>query len=150
METKELRNAVIDLLVDNKFQKKKDFLYKKDSNLIYVIGLQKAKHSKGFFINVGYIIKDLYDSNIYPKDVDGHIRTRFSYQFSNDSKKDLFDTTNFPSNNAKLRNVIKENIESLIISVEQKGIHWLLETNPILLYQTTLNARSYLAKSKKK
>lgn len=146
MEEREFKNIVGNFLADKGFEKKRNFFYKRDNNIVYVIGLQKSKYSNGFYLNVGYLIKELHPNDEYPKDVDGDVRIRFSWILPFSKKEtDIFEIEGLSADQSNIiEEFVSNNVERLINSVQYNGLGWLLEKDPTLLHQTTLKAKEYL------
>ena len=144
MDVNTFKKTVSEQLVSFGFEKKRTSFYKRNADLIYVVGLQKSKHSDGFYFNVGYVIKELHQGLDYPKDVDGDIRTRFSLM-SSGREIDILELDELPSNAVDyIKDFLEKNISDLIDEVEENGIKHLLDKDPTLLYQTSLKAKQYL------
>lgn len=144
MDVNTFKKTVSEQLVSFGFEKKRTSFYKRNADLIYIVGLQKSKHSDGFYFNVGYVIKELHQGLDYPKDVDGDIRTRFSLM-SSGREIDILELDELPSNAVDyIRDFLEKNISDLIDEVEENGIKYLLDKDPTLLYQTSLKAKQYL------
>ena len=147
MDVNTFKKTVSEQLVSFGFEKKRTSFYKRNADLIYVVGLQKSKHSDGFYFNIGYVIKELHQGLDYPKDVDGDIRTRFSLM-SSGREIDILELDELPSNAVDyIKDFLEKNISDLIDEVEENGIKHLLDKDPTLLYQTSLKAKQYLEKS---
>lgn len=145
MELKSFKKIVNDSLVSKNFIKVGSYYYFFVNDLTIVIGLQKSNYSKGYYINFGYIISQLNPSLEKPRDVDGDVRARFS--FEKDGKKiDYFDLEQLMENDQeKLRQQILENIRYYVEPVTSLDkLKFLLQENPIMLYQTKLNVKKLL------
>jgi|GEM_PF-5568985 len=145
MNVNSFKKVVSELLIELGFEKRQNSFYKRNNDLIYIIHLQKSKHSDDFYFNLGYVIKELHQGLNYPKDTDGDIRTRFSLM-AKDRETDFLVLSELPPTIEVdyIKGFLNKNISELIDDVDKNGIRWLLDKDPTLLYQTSLQAREYL------
>ncbi|PFH81144.1 DUF4304 domain-containing protein [Bacillus sp. AFS088145] len=68
-----------------------------NEEIITVFGLQKSSYLNGYYLNLGYVIKDLNIKEM-PKYTDGNIRLRFEFKI-NRKLTDLIDIQNVEKNN---------------------------------------------------
>ena len=125
--------------------KKGSYYYLRTSDVIIAIGLQKSNFSNTYYINVGYVITQLSQSLLDPKDVDGEVRTRFNFE-EKGKRLDTFDLENFSEDSPnELTQILDHNIEVYIIPVSSlSALKSLIEQNPTMLYQTKLSAKKLL------
>jgi len=143
MDIKEFKNKVNDSLKSIGFNKKGSYYYKRSDEVICVIGIQKSSYSNCYYINLGYILKDLRPDLEFPREVDGDIRTRFTFD-ANGKKVDCIDVEAIP-NNEYLMKALEDNILQFVDStLSLEGIKELLQKMPVLLYQTKMSAKKYL------
>jgi len=142
MEIEEFKKIVSDVLASRGFVKKGSYYYNDHDDLTIVIGIQKSSFGESLYINVGYVIKQLNPGLEKPRDVDGNVRTRFS--FAEEPKtKDVFDLDDLGLDQSRLTRIIEENIhEYKVGSLEE--LKALIQKKPVMLYQTTLNAKTLL------
>ena len=143
MEAKLFKKIFNDTLLLKDFIKKGNYQYLYTEDLIIVIGLQKSNFSNAYYINIGYVIKQLNPSISSPRDIDGDIRARFT--LSIDGKKtDLFDLDILLDNDS-LKNQLEENIKNYVESIYTIcDLKLLLEKRSTMLYQTKLSAKVLL------
>lgn len=142
MEQNLFKKSVNDYLLQQGFEKKRNYYYLTFPEIIIVIGFQKSNHSNAYYINLGYVIVDINSNSIVPKDVDGDIRARFSIT-SNDKKSDLFEMEVLTDE--ILENSLKENLEKYVRRVNSiETLKSLVRENPIMLLQTKLVAKKLL------
>lgn len=143
MDKNEFKKLLNDALVSNGLVKKGKYYYKESSETICVVGLQKSNFSNAYYINLGIVIKELNLSLQNPRDVDGDIRSRFSFK-SGDRLIDYIDLDE-SINSDYLVSSIEANIDELInSSTSLDGVKELLKRDSTLLYQTKINAKKYL------
>lgn len=149
MDSKVFKKLVSEIFVNMGFEKKGGSFYKRNADLIFVIGLQKSNYSNGYFFNLGYTIKELHQNIDYPKYFEADIRARFSFYSSTKEQTDLF-VLNFENyqKDEEVYNYIQEQIENnlsnLIEPAEKIGLKLFLQDKPLLLLQTTIKAKNYL------
>src|SRR5258708_5882436 len=95
MEIKTFKKNINDVLTLNGFLKNKNYYYINSEDIIFVIGLQKSNFSNSYYINIGIIIKKLNPTLENPRDVDGDIRARFSFE-EKGKESDIFDLNDLP------------------------------------------------------
>lgn len=113
--------------------------------MICTIGLQKSNYSNAYYINAGYFIRQLDPMIDQPKETDGHIRTRMTFKDETGRILDYLDLDKINEEDSSIENAIIENMtlfKNDYLSVE--GLKKLLRDKPVLLYQTTLRAKSFL------
>lgn len=145
MESKVFKKVVNNLLISKGFLKKRNYYVNYFEDLVIVIGLQKSNYANGFYINIGYIITKLNLFLDNPRDVDGDVRARFSFE-KEGKQIDYFDLEEFLENDYdKINKSIEENIKQYVESVTSLNeLKTLINENPIMLYQTKLEAKKIL------
>ncbi len=145
METKEFKKIIDDVFKSNGLDKKGSYYYKKSDEVIFIVGLQKSAYSNAFYINIGFILKKLNPNLEYPKDVDGDLRTRFSYK-DGEKSMDVFDLEKFNEGTSELiKKYLLENLSFYLNeTLSINGIKKLLEKKPSMLYQVKINAKKFL------
>ena len=143
MDIKAFRSIVNDVLKEHGFSKKRGGFLKEGAEIICSVGLQKSGFSNSYYINVGFIIKDLHPDLTEPKYTDGDIRCRFSFNI-NGSETDVLDLDEIPEIDPdSINNSLKLNIKKYINVAFESNLRELLIRYPVLLYQTTLKAKEY-------
>ncbi len=145
MELKTFKKVFSETLISKGVSKRGNFYYSFQKDIIIVIGLQKSNLGNGYYINIGYVISQLNPSLVHPRDVDGDIRARFSFD-KDDKRLNYFDLDDYLENDQdKLRKQFELNIEKYIepiVSLDK--LKSLLQENQVMLYQTKLLAKQLL------
>jgi hypothetical protein len=146
MRSKKFKEIVDSALKEESFLKGGNHYYRYSDEIIYVIGLQKSNYSNSYYINIGYFICHLDISVKKPKTTDGHIRTRMVFKDKSEKEVDYIDLDIFTDIEASsIVETIKSNISNLIKKYEGvSGIKKMLKEHQIMLYQTTIKAKSFL------
>jgi hypothetical protein len=143
MERKEFKKIVNDCLLANGFSKKGKYYYKESPEVICCLGLQKSNYSNCYYVNVGIVIKEINKGLELPRDVDGDIRCRFYFKVEG-KEVDCLDLDRI-NESSVIFSSLEANISEIINpSLELEGLKELLKKKPVLLYQTTINAKQYL------
>lgn len=142
MDKKEFNKILRSYLISKGFEKKGKYFIKEAENVACVIGIQKSSYSESYYVNVGYIIKELNKSITAFRDVDGDIRARFSYQ-STDKRIDLLELENI-TNNSQLLQMFDENADLIEAKMSINGLKEIINKRPSILYQTKINAKTFL------
>ena len=148
METKEFKKLLKSTFELHGFARSGNHFYKDSEEIIGIIGLQKSNFSNGYYINVGYFIKQLKSSDNIPRDVDAHVSARFLNNFG-EASGDVFELDLLDDNSKeKLVKCIDDNVCSFFDNVTSiNALKDLLTRRPSLLYQTKLNAKRFLGYS---
>ena len=142
VDLKDFKKIVENCLSNAGFLKKSNFYYRSSDELILVVGLQKSNYSNGYYINIGYVIPQLNPNLVFPKDVDGDIRARFTIE-SDGKRIDFFELDKITDET--LLHSMQVNIERYVVGVVSiSDLKSLLEKNPVMLYQTKLLAKKFL------
>jgi hypothetical protein len=141
MDSGQFKNTLKERLSSKGFKKRGGYFYKEGDGIVSVIGLQKSNFEDVYYLNVGYVIKDLHPSLINPRDVDGDVRSRFS--FEEDGKgTERFNLYMSPE---QLGTLLEKNIQELVEPVHSvDGLKVLLTQKPVMLLQTTVKAKKFL------
>lgn len=145
MERKEFKKIINECLLLNNFTKRGSYYFKDSAEIICSIGLQKSNYSNCYYINMGIVIKEINKDLIMPRDVDGDIRCRFTYEL-NGEEVDCFDLDKIER--CEVVSVIDKGISEIINIALEKGLIELLRRHPMLLYSTTIKGRQYLGLEK--
>jgi len=125
--------------------KRGNSFYSSDEYLIYVVGLQKSSFTNGYYLNLGFFIKELHLDVAFPKYMEADIQTRFSFILPSVKKTDLVDfDADYLISKKQIEQDLQTNFDNLIQSTKEKGLRKLLRERPVLLYQTTLIAKKHL------
>jgi hypothetical protein len=143
MEKKEFKKIVNDCLLANGFLKKGKYYYKESPEVICVLGLQKSNYSNCYYVNVGIVIKEIYNGLELPRDVDGHIRSRFYFTVG-DKEVECLDLDKINESSVIVSSLEAGISEIINPSLEHGGLEELLKKKPVLLYETTIIAKQYL------
>lgn len=143
MDRKTFKDGITKQLQANGFHKEGVYFYKDGIDIICVVGLQKSAYSRGYYIEVGYVIKKLHSSLIKLREVDGDIRARFNYEAEN-KRTDLFDPEKF-SDRIHLQQALQDNLDELMpSSLNMDGLKNLINKRPGMLYLTVAKAKKFL------
>jgi hypothetical protein len=139
----EFKKVLSSCLLEWGFTKEGGSYYKRSDDVICVVGLQKASFEDSYFVNLGYVIRDVHPDLTAPRYVDGDIRARFSFP-ADEKQMDLFDPGALASED-ELRKIVRENAAELIEGVISiPGLKALLARRPTMLCQTTVKAKKAL------
>ena len=141
MTTKTFKNIVDLVLKSESFSKKGSRYYVISEDVICVVGLQKSNYSNFYYFNIGYFIRQLDPLIKMPKEIEGHIRGGMVFKHV-----DYIDLDKLQENDVRrVEEGIRENVLRFIkeyLSID--GIKKMLNDYPVMLYQTTIKAKSYL------
>ena len=144
MTTKTFKNIVDLVLKSESFSKKGSRYYVISEDVICVVGLQKSNYSNFYYFNIGYFIRQLDTLIKMPKEIEGHIRGRMVFK-----DLDYIDLDKLQENDVRrVEEGIRENVLRFIkeyLSID--GIKKMLNDYPVMLYQTTIKAKSYLGRT---
>jgi hypothetical protein len=145
MEKKTFKKIINDVLTLNGLSKNKNYYYIDNEDVIFVVGLQKSNFSNSYYINIGIIIKKLNPALENPRDVDGDIRARFSFQ-QKGKELDIFSLNDLSEADCdRLKEFIQNNINIYIKPITSlEKLKMLLIGQPVMLYQTTIRAKRVL------
>lgn len=145
MDVKIFKSQISHLLKSKGFIKQGSSYYSFQKGIIIVISLQKSNFSNSYYINIGYVICELNPSIINPKETDGDIRARFSFE-ENGKLIDVFDLEKIEENGIdSLSSIIEKNIHKYVDNITSlEDIIKLLEKNKIMLFQTKLVAKKLM------
>ena len=139
----EFKKVLGSCLLENEFTNEGGAYFKRSDDVVCVVGFQKASFEDSYFVNIGYVIRDLHPDVTAPRYADGDIRARFSFLAAG-KQVDLFDPHALPSED-ELRKIVRENVATLIEgAMSVPGLKALLARRPTMLYQATLKAKRAL------
>lgn len=141
MTTKKFKSIVDLVLKGESFSKKGNRYYMFSEDIICVVGLQKSNYSNFYYFNIGYFIRQLDPLIKIPKEIEGHLRRRMVFK-----DVDYIDLDKLQEDDSRMvEEGIRENIFKFIkgyLSVDD--LKKMLNDYPVMLYQTTVKAKSYL------
>ena len=141
MDIKEFKKIVDEVFLSKGMKKRRSNYYFDNEEFISVFGLQKSSYANGFYLNLGYVIKDLNTKEI-PNYSDGNIRLRFEFKIDR-KLTDLIDIQIVEKD--QLIKQFDKNIKHYILLINNiSDIQKLLKEEPALLFQTTLETRRFL------
>lgn len=141
MDIKEFKNIVDEVFLSKGMKKRRCNYYFDNEEIITVFGLQKSSYTNGYYLNLGYIIKDLNIKEI-PKYTDGNIRLRFEFKI-NRKLTDLIDIQNVEKK--QLIEQLDIHINHYVLTINSiLDLQKLLKVKPDLLFQTTLETKQFL------
>lgn len=143
MTTNDFKKALTACLREYGFAKEGTAYYRRTEELIVVIALQRSNFQAAYYINVGYLIRDIHHGEPNPRYYHGDVRARFGS--SCDGKwTDLFDPSMLTTTD-DLRSIVERNCAELFDGVSGiTGLKALLDRRPVMLYQTTSKAKKAL------
>lgn len=143
MNATEFKKVLRSCLLECGFTSEGESYYIRSHDVICVVGLQKSSFEDSYYVNIGYVLRDLHPDVTAPRYFDGDIRARFSFS-AEGQRIDLIDPGALPSKD-ELNKVVRENVVELIDGVVSiSGLKALLARRPTMLYQTTLKAKKAL------
>ncbi|EPZ39872.1 hypothetical protein C289_0095 [Anoxybacillus ayderensis] len=143
MENKKFKTIVNECLLTNGFLKKGKYYYKESPEVICVLGLQKSNYSNCYYVNVGIVIKKIYNNLELPRDVDGHIRSRFYFTVG-DKQVECLNLDEINEDSVIISSLEAGISEIINPALEHRGLEELLKKKRVLLYETTVIAKQYL------
>lgn len=119
---------------------KKAFYYSNDE-LIVVISTQKSNFDNSFYINYGFLIKELTPEMNFPRDNVCDVRGRFRF---NVNDKVVYDFNFEESTTEQLENAIVEGVSTIILPVLNEGLVKYYEIFPEARVMATLKTKQYI------
>lgn len=141
MEKKEFKKALGSILKSYEFEYKNKGYYRSNDELIIVIATQKSNFDNSYYLNYGFLIKQLNPELEYPKDYVCNVTGRFSFR----NGKKIIHSFNLEENNLnQLEESINEKLYSTIIPVLEKGLQEYYKMFPEYIVSATLKTKKYL------
>ena len=141
MDIKEFKNIVDEVFLSKGMKKRRGNYYFDNEEIITVFGLQKSSYPNGYYLNLGYVIKDLNIKEM-PKYTDGNIRLRFEFKI-NRKLTELIDIQIVEKK--QLIEQLDKHIKHYILKINSLlDLLKLLKEKPELLFQTTLETKQFL------
>ncbi|PET60663.1 hypothetical protein CN514_14150 [Bacillus sp. AFS001701] len=141
MDIKEFKKFVDEVLLTKGMKKRRSNYYFDNEEIISVLGLQKTSYTNGYYLNFGYVIKDL-NTKEHPNYTDGNIRLRFEFKI-NRKLTDLIDIYNVEKE--LLIEQFHKNINNYILPIKKiSDLQKLIKKEPELLSQATLETKKFL------
>lgn len=126
MEKKEFKKEVRNILASYGFEYVNKVSYRRNDELIVVVETQKSNYDNAYYINYGFLIRELNPDVEFPKDYDCNVRGGFLFQKSEDKG-----TFHMEKDDIRiLRESLKNEIESIILPVLSDGIEVYYELYP--------------------
>ena len=149
MTSRKFKDIFDSIMKDEAFLKQKNRYYISSPEIVCVVGLQKSNFSNFYYVNIGYFIHQLDPHLEIPREADGHIRTRMTFEDDLNKNVDYLDLDKLNEDDIQLiKDRIKENITKLIKRpLNITTLKKLLSDHPVLLYQTSKKAKSFLGYS---
>lgn len=140
MEKKEFKKALRNVLASYGFLYVNKAHYCRNDELIVVVATQKSNYSNAYYINYGFLIRELNPDVEFPKDYDCDVRGRFTFQKSEDQG-----TFHMEEDDIKiLRESLKSEIENKILPALSDGVEKYYELYPDVLMAASLKTKEYL------
>ena len=146
MNKEEFKKIAKEIFTSSGLSKKGNYFYSISNDLICVVGLQKSNYSEAFYINIGFVLKELRPELVDPKDADGDVRSRFDIEWDDNLNRGLYDLEKLSESNlGMLRRNLESNLEKFIIPIKSiNDLKELIGREPHLLYQTSFKAKQLL------
>ncbi|MBU5363430.1 DUF4304 domain-containing protein [Enterococcus raffinosus] len=138
MENKDFKLIVKSILEDNGFSFRRNTYYQDSKELIVCIDLQKSNFSKNYYINYGFLIKELHPDVKYPKTHTSDITGRF---FIEDGR-DEFEIDSLTAE--EIQRSIQKELDKNILPTLKEGISYYFKKNPEAKAAATLRLKKYL------
>lgn len=143
METEKFKKLINYFLIEKGATLNRTFYYIFRQDLIIVIGLQKSHFARRYYINVGYVIKEIHPLEKLPRDVEGDVRVRFTMRKGQIDYFDLDELTDYDE--PLIRTCTEENFKQYIEPVTSLDtLKDFLSEHPTAIYQTKFEARELL------
>lgn len=141
MNQKEFKKTLNNILQEYGFSREREAFYYFADEIITVIEIQKSNFENAFYINYGFLIKELWPEVEFPAERECDIRGRF--QFGEINKKTYcFDYEN--SSAESLRKAIMEGIQKVVLPVINCGAIEYYNIFPEAKATLTLKTKKYL------
>jgi len=106
-----------------------------------IVGLQKSRFSVGYYLNAGFLIRSLHPDLSSCDFADGDVRTRMTANVGSDAE--LFEFEKIE--HEQLKSIITDFVRTLVVpSLSVAGLRRIVQSQPVLLYQTTVVAKRAL------
>lgn len=117
MDVKIFKTTIDDCVSRQGLKKKGSYYYADSNDILTVIGLQKSSYANGYYLNLGYIIKQLRPNLEKPGYADGDFRLRFDFdKEKNDG--DFYDLDQHPdADKVKLEAAMEENLRTYVTQI---------------------------------
>jgi hypothetical protein len=145
MDTKTFKKLLDVTLTGKGFLKTNNNYVRSEDEVICTIGLQKSSYSNSYYINIGFVIKDLHPELLNPKYFEADIRARFS-TYNLNLSPDSFELDSLDEGKTKgLISCFNHNLNHYISDgLSVRRLKSLLAKEPLLLYQTSPDAKQIL------
>lgn len=141
MEKKEFKKALTNTLKSYGFEYIKKCYYYDNDELIIVIATQKSNYDNSYYLNYGFLIKQINPGLEYPKDYVCDVKGRFL--FENDTK--FTDCINLDNCDIDvLKKGIDETFQSYIVPIIEKGLLEYYRICPKNILTATLKTKKHL------
>lgn len=138
MEAEEFKEVVRYKLEEIGFVYKRGTYYQESEELIACIDLQKSYYSKNYYINYGFLVKELHPEIKYPKTHTSDITGRFFIEGASDEfELDSLDAK-------EIQGSIQMELEKNILPTLKNGIEYYFKTNPEAKVVATLKLKKFL------
>jgi hypothetical protein len=146
MEIKLFKKIVNEVLSERQFAKRGSFYYREGEDCFCIIGIQKSNYSTGYYINVGYALKELHDDPTKLKSWEADVHDRFACRSAGEKDTEFYDLEKLTdSSESCVRESIRENVDELVEpALKPNGLKVLLSDHPELLSLTTIAAKKLL------
>lgn len=141
MDKREFKKAIKEVTEEYGFKYVKKGYYYMNEDLIIVIDLQKSDFEDGYYLNYGFLIKELHPDELYPKSYRSDMLDRLVIEYKgesyacvhyNDMEKSIF------------KEGLKKSINMKLIPMMQDGIEKYLELFPDKANRIYVPAKDFL------
>ena len=137
MDSSEFRRIFKECMIENGFAFRNNKCYLLSEKLITIIQTQKSNFSNGFYINYGFLVKEIHKnmdcSNISLCDVEGRFKI---------NDKDEYELSSLTSE--RLIESLKANVNDIIFPVTNGGIMKYFELYPKAICAAKKDLREFL------
>jgi Domain of unknown function (DUF4304) len=142
MESIEFKKVVDNIFKEHKFSKKGNSYTKNEDEVFCVIGLQRSSYSNSYYINVGYVIKQIHPEFKALKYYQADMKWRF-WTCNINKSPDCFDLDELDMGSIeKIKACLISNINQYLDSrLSLSGLKQLIIDKPVILYQTSPAAK---------
>lgn len=141
MEKIEFKKVLGNSLKQFGFEYVKKAYYCSNDELIVVINTQKSNFDNSFYINYGFLIRELTPEMDFPKDNVCDVRGRFGF---NVNDKVVYDFNFEESTAEQLENGIVKGVNSIILPILNDGLAKYYEIFPEAMAMATLKTKKYI------
>lgn len=141
MDKKDFKKNMGNILKKYDFNYTQKAYYSDNDKLIVVINLQKSNYNDSYYMNYGFLIKEITPDISYPKESMCDVMGRFSFLNQGNT---VYDLSLKELDISTLEQILDSNLERTILPVLQNGIGYYFEMYPQAIAATKLKTKQYL------